>query len=234
METVLITGANRGIGLALTRAFLASGYRVIASCRNPNAATALQALETDHPGELHLVELDVVDPASLANLVPTVEQICDCIDVLVNNAGILLPSDSFRQISAAGLRQSFAVNSIAPLMVWQTLLPLLKKAARPRIVNMTMPTRALSLLQNRTSNHHYIASRYALNALVKMAADELAEEGLVTIALYPGYVQTDMNDYDAQAETADTAVPKLVPLIAALTAAQNGLCLLPDGSSFDW
>jgi NAD(P)-dependent dehydrogenase (short-subunit alcohol dehydrogenase family) len=85
-----------------------------------------------------------------------------------------------------------------------------------------------------TVNHHYIASRYALNALVKMAAVELGQAGIVTIALYPGYIQTDMNQHDAKAEPADTAVPKLVPLIANLTAEQNGLCLMPDGSSFDW
>lgn len=114
------------------------------------------------------------------------------------------------------------------------MLPLLQKAVLPRIVNITMPTRALSALQNRTSNHHYIASRYALNALVKMVAVELGEAGIVTIALYPGYIQTDMNQHDAKAVPADTAVPKLVPLIANLTAEQNGLCLMPDGSSFDW
>jgi NAD(P)-dependent dehydrogenase (short-subunit alcohol dehydrogenase family) len=234
METVFITGANRGIGLALTKAFLDGDYLVIASCRVPEQAVALQALQAAKPARLHIVELDVVQPDSLTNLPAAVEKISDQIDVLINNAGVLLPSNNFSQISAASLRQSFEVNSIAPIMVWQTLLPLLQKAVLPRVVNITMPTQALSALQNRTSNHHYIASRYALNALVKMAAAELGQAGIVTIALYPGYIQTDMNQHDTKAEPAETAVSKLVPLIANLTAEHNGLCLMPDGSSFDW
>jgi len=231
---VFITGANRGIGLALAKAFLDGDYLVIASCRVPEQAAALQALQAEKPARLHIVELDVVQPDSLTNLPAAVEKISDQIDVLINNAGVLLPSHNFSQISAASLRQSFEVNSIAPIMVWQTLLPILQKAVLPRVVNITMPTRALSALQNRTSSHHYIASRYALNALVKMAAAELGQAGIVTIALYPGYIQTDMNQHDAKAETAVSAGSKLVPLIANLTAEQNGLCLMPDGSSFDW
>jgi NAD(P)-dependent dehydrogenase (short-subunit alcohol dehydrogenase family) len=100
-------------------------------------------------------------------------------------------------------------------------------------VNITMPTQPISKLI-RTENHPYIASRYALNSLTKMLALELGEFGITTIGLYPGMIQTDMNQYSTAAVPAAEGILKAVDTIQNITPDQNGLAILPDGTVYDW
>ncbi|HXQ37747.1 MAG TPA: SDR family NAD(P)-dependent oxidoreductase, partial [Anaerolineales bacterium] len=109
----------------------------------------------------------------------------------------------------------------------------LRAGAPSKLVNITMPTQTISKLARR-ENHPYITSRYALNSLTKMLALELAEFGITTIGLYPGMIQTDMNEYSAEAEPADLGIPKAVNTIESITPAQNGLALLPNGTIYNW
>lgn len=233
MFYVLVTGANRGIGLALTQAFLAAGDFVIATCRSPKTSAALAQLAAAYPQTCAVVALDVTDAAAQQRALAQISQKIRQIDILVNNAGILRPSQSWTAVSATDLHDSFAVNTIAPLAVSQTFLPLLRASANAKIVNITMPTSAIEKL-SRTENHAYIASRYALNGLTKMMAQELGAEGIVAVGLYPGYIKTDMNDHADAAVAAETAVPLLVDLIHGLEMAYSGTCLLSNGRSFPW
>jgi NAD(P)-dependent dehydrogenase (short-subunit alcohol dehydrogenase family) len=99
-------------------------------------------------------------------------------------------------------------------------------------VNLTAPTPPISKYP-RAVNHAYMASRYALNALTKMIALEWESKGIITVALWPGYISTDMNR-DPAAAPVETAIPLAAQVIDSLTADHNGCCLLPDGTRYDW
>jgi NAD(P)-dependent dehydrogenase (short-subunit alcohol dehydrogenase family) len=233
MLSIFITGTNRGIGLAFVREYLARGERVFAACRIPTAASNLQKLKKLHGDQLVLLPLDVTDPAAPQAAAQRIQQETPTLDVLINNAGVFFPSTSIADLRRESLTQSFAVNSVAPLLFSQQLLPLLQNSASPRIVNITTPARPLSQLQ-RTEHHSYVASRYALNALTKMMALELRSLGVLVVALWPGYLRTDMNNMDEAATLPEEALPQIVDLIHNLTWEQTGCCLLPDGKVFEW
>ena len=96
-----------------------------------------------------------------------------------------------------------------------------------------MPTRPISQW-TRVENQMYVSSRYALNSLTKMISLELGASGITTIGLYPGMIQTDMNEYSPEAIPAEEGIPKAVDTIENITPDQNGLALLPDGAVYDW
>jgi len=229
MAEVLVTGASRGIGLAFTEHYLAGGDRVFACCRAPAAAARLQELAAEHPA-LTVVPMDVTEPDQVDAARDLVAARCGGgLDLLINNAGILRSVASFRDVEERDFLDSMRVNALAPLRVIRAFEGLLRGGRRPRIVNLTAPVRPIAEIA-RAAQHTYLASRYALNALTRMVAIELADSGIVTVALWPGYIRTDMNGHAADAEPAAEAVPKAAAVIAASTADDNGWCLLPDGT----
>lgn len=133
----LVTGANRGIGLAFTRQLLARGDRVIATCRHPGKAAALNALSGDHPGRLRVLPLDVASAKSRAELAHELPLVLDAdgdeapgrIDLLVNNAGVLHSGERFGQLQQATLEDSLRTNAIGPLLLAQEVAPLLRDGA---------------------------------------------------------------------------------------------------------
>ncbi|NOH02980.1 MAG: SDR family NAD(P)-dependent oxidoreductase [Chloroflexi bacterium] len=172
------------MGLAFAREYPARGGRVFAACRAPAEAARLHPLKTTYGDRLTLVPLDVTDSKSIEAAAEQVQRETDALDLLINNAGVFFPSAGFADLKPESLGQSFAVNSIAPMMVSQKLMPLLQKSDSPKIVNITAPTRPIAQLQ-RTENHSYIASRYASNAMTKMLSLELRALGVIVVALCP-------------------------------------------------
>jgi NAD(P)-dependent dehydrogenase (short-subunit alcohol dehydrogenase family) len=233
MAIILITGANRGIGFGFAHEYLKRGDRVFAACRTPARAVRLQELKKGHDERLTLLPLDVTNPESIEAAAQQMQRGAAAIDVLINNAGVFFPSAGLKDLEPETLAQSFAVNSIAPLMIIRRFLPLLEAGFAPKIVNITQPTRPIHQLQ-RTENHAYLASRYALNALTKMAALELKAQGVIVAAVWPGYIKTDMNNMAEDAAAPEDALPQVVRLIGSLTMEQTGCCLLPDGKVFEW
>ena len=118
-------------------------------------------------------------------------------------------------------------------MVARAFVELLRAGAPSKLVNITMPTPPISKW-TRLENQIYVASRYALNSLTKMIALEFCKLGITTIGLYPGMIQTDMNEYSPEAIPAEEGIPKAVDTIQRITPDQNGLALLPDGTVYDW
>jgi NAD(P)-dependent dehydrogenase (short-subunit alcohol dehydrogenase family) len=224
---VLITGASRGIGYALTREYLARGARVFAAVRDPDSAPKLRSLSADN---LVVVPLDVrsdQDIAAAGDLVGSFGGL----DRLINNAGVGDTSSGLAEVDGAQMRDLLNINTVAPLLIAQRFLPLLRPDAR--LVNITMPTGSIARL-SRTENHAFIASRYAHNALTKMIAAELAGTGRIVVAMWPGYLRTDLNDYADAATPLDDAIPGVVEVIERLRPTDHGECLMPDGTHFSW
>ena len=233
MNNVLVTGANRGIGLAFVSAYLQRGSRVFATCRQPSQANQLHELQHSYGEALTILPMDVTDPQQIEACQVEVARRVDALYLLVNNAGILRPAGQLAQLEMHDLLESFQINAAGPVIVAKAFLKLLHHGAPSKLVNITMPTQPISKLM-RTENHPYIASRYALNSLTKMLALELKEYGITTIGLYPGMIQTDMNGYSPQAVPADEGIPKVVNVIQGVSPEQNGLAILDDGTVYDW
>jgi NAD(P)-dependent dehydrogenase (short-subunit alcohol dehydrogenase family) len=223
---VLVTGANRGIGLEFTRQLLARGDRVIAACRQPGKAAALNTLAGEHPGRLHVLPLDVAEPRShkeLARELPLVLGEDGRLDLLVNNAGVLHSGERFGEVGAAHLEHSFRVNAMGPFLLSQALAPLLADAAR--IANLSSQLGSIGNL-GRFGTPSYNISKAAQNMATALLARALGERGIVVLAMHPGWVQTEMGGEDAEIAAKD-AVRGLLGTIDAATRASSG-------GFFDW
>ena len=228
----LISGANRGIGLEFTRQLLARGEHVIAACRHPGKATALNALAGEHPGRLHVLPLDVADPKSRASLVHDLPLVLgdDRLDLLVNNAGVLHSGERFGHVEAAIQEDSFRTNAIGPFLLAQALAPLLNDGAR--IANLSSVMASIAS-RGEFRSPSYCASKAAQNMLTVQLAHALAARGIVVLALHPGWVQTEMGGEHATVPTAD-AVRGLLQVVDGATPAQSGSFLDWRGGARPW
>ncbi len=172
MATVLITGANRGIGFELARGYCARGDSVLACCRNPATANALADLaESNAHVEVHA--LDLAKPATISKLAGTLTG--RTIDVLINNAGIQGPAmgeQSLAKMDYEGWAEAFAINSMAPLRVLQAFLPNLKASGMGKAITITSQMGAMAL--DWPMGYAYCASKAAVNKVMRLASVELA------------------------------------------------------------
>lgn len=188
MANILITGANRGIGLALTRIYAQRGDAVFACCRTPSRAEELQALAQTH--SVKVLELDVADGASIAR---TRAFSKDTIDTLINNAGIIgqhRERQTATDMHFAAWAEVLNTNTLGPVRVMQALMPQLKRSAQAKVMNVTSDLGALS--HDDPIFYGYSASKAALNKFMRLAALELKREGVAIGLVHPGWVQTDM------------------------------------------
>lgn len=223
MKTILITGANRGIGLALARQFAARGDRVIGVCRHGS-----EALE--QTGARVEAGVDVTDDAALAALA---QRLGDTrIDTLVLNAGIL-GNESLGAIDAAGfdsIRRQFEVNALGPLRVAQALLDRLAEGAKVGIVTSRMG----SVADNDSGGYYgYRASKAAVNAIGKSLAVDLRPRGITVVLLHPGFVSTDMVGGRGEVSP-EHAARQLVERLDRVTLAQSGTFWHANGSPLPW
>jgi NAD(P)-dependent dehydrogenase (short-subunit alcohol dehydrogenase family) len=229
----LVTGANRGIGLEFVRQLLARGEHVVAACRDPGKATALNALAGGYPGRLHVLPLDVAEAKSRAELVrelPLVLGDEGRLDLLVNNAGVLHSGERFGHVEASVLEDSLRTNAIGPFLLAQALAPLLAEGARIANVSTVMASIAS---RGEFRSPSYCASKAAQNMLSVQLAHALAARGIGGLALPPGWVMTDMGRERATVATAD-AVGGLLRVIDGATPAQSGQFLDWRGASLAW
>jgi NAD(P)-dependent dehydrogenase (short-subunit alcohol dehydrogenase family) len=218
MEVILVTGANRGIGLALTRVLLASGHVVIAGCRRPEQATELNQLVLSHPETLDLIECNLDSEDELRPAAEVSLKRRKKLDVLVNNAGIMpeAGNESILNIDLGLLWQAFNTNVLGTVRVIRAFYPLLAQSERPRIVNVSS---SLGSISTRKGHDHYAysASKAALNMLTRTIANELAPKGVTTVAISPGWVRTEMGGAQAtlspeeSAQTLAEAIQKIGP-----------------------
>jgi NAD(P)-dependent dehydrogenase (short-subunit alcohol dehydrogenase family) len=223
MATILITGANRGIGLALTQQFNARGDRVIAVCRHGSPALAQTGAQLE-------AEVDVTDAAAVDALAQRLRDVR--IDTLVLNAGILA-KESLGAIDDAGfdsMRRQFEVNALGPLRVAQALADRMAEGGKIGIITSRMG----SVADNASGGYYgYRASKAAVNAIGKSLAVDLAPRGIAVALLHPGYVATDMVGGSGDVTPAEAA-KQLIARLDALTLAQSGSFWHANGSALPW
>jgi NAD(P)-dependent dehydrogenase (short-subunit alcohol dehydrogenase family) len=230
MATVLITGANKGIGLELVKIYAEQGDMEVACCRNPGGAEALNQFAENNGVDVQQVQ--VGDGDSVASLVT---QLGDKpVDILINNAGTAGPA--FDQQTAStmdfdGWLETFNVNTLAPVRVMQALLWNLKSAENPKVVTITSQMGALSL--DMTFSYAYCTSKAALNKFMRMAAIELGKEGISVCVIHPGWVKTDMGRPDADISATESA-QGIANVVAGLDASNNGSFWKWNGEIHDW
>ena len=229
----LVTGANRGLGLEFVRQLLARGDRVVATCRHPGKATALNPLAGEHPGRLRVLPLDVADPKSIAELVRELALLDDGdapLDLLVNNAGVLHSGERFGTVSAANLDDSFRTNARGPFLLTQALAPSLADAAK--VANISSQLGSIAAVDG-FGTPSYAISKAAQNMATALLAQALAERDITVLALHPGWVQTDMGGAGAQL-TPTQSVAGLLAVIDGATLADSGRFLDHHGQPLAW
>jgi NAD(P)-dependent dehydrogenase (short-subunit alcohol dehydrogenase family) len=205
-RVALVTGGNRGIGLEVCRGLLARGMRVVMTCRD-SAAAAATARELG--GGLSVMQADVCDTGSVRALASRVECELGRLDVLVNNAGVLIDREvpSILGMDPALLRQSLETNLFGVLAVTQALVPLMRRGHGGRIVNLSSILGQLDGMG--TGTPAYRVSKCAVNALTRILAAELEADRIKVNCMHPGWVRTGMGGPAAPRspeEGADTAI----------------------------
>lgn len=229
--TVLITGANRGIGLEFVRQYLEAGLEVIATCRKPDAASELSALEKEAGGPLQVLELDVTDAGSIGALADALGG--KDINLLINNAGVYGPKGAgIHALDTQAWLHVFATNSIAPLQITAALLSNLKSASQAKVV--VISSKMGSIKDNTSGGAHiYRSSKAAVNAAMASAAIDLADDGICIGILHPGWVETDMGGANALIDTR-TSVTGMRKVIDKLDLSSSGTFTSYDGSAIPW
>jgi len=225
MSTYLITGANRGIGLEMTRQLLAGGHRVVATCRNPGTAEALSSMH----GLLDVHALDVTDDMAVVELANQLNGLV--LDVLVNNAGFMAERQSVGDMDYEQWLASFGVNAIAPWRVALAFAPHLFAATQPRLVTLT--SQMGSIERAGSDRVAYRSSKAAANMAMRTLALEWQARGITVCMLHPGWVRTQMGGDDAALGTTESA-EAMLQVIDALTLTETGKFLNYDGSEIPW
>lgn len=218
MATILITGANRGIGLALTRAFVAHGDTVIAAQRAAEASGELAALQKES-GHVDLLTLDVTREECVTKAAAALKG--TPIDILVNNAAVLNSYGGIedRAHDEAAWRNVLMTNVAGGYLVAAHFLPNLKAAKQARLIFITSGMSSLS--EPGGGAYPYRASKAAVNSLTRNLALDLKGDGISVAAFDPGWVRTDMGGADASISV-ETSAAGLLKRILALGPATTG------------
>jgi NAD(P)-dependent dehydrogenase (short-subunit alcohol dehydrogenase family) len=232
--TVLITGANRGIGLALTEAYLARGWEVIATCRQPGTADVLQSMTREYPG-LSIEQLDVLDYAMIDGLAEKLRG--QPIDILINNAGIRGPRDqqSFGALNYSSFEPVMATNTLAPLKMAEAFIEHVAGSEQKKIITISSSLGSIS--RTFGGSYFYRASKTAVNMMMANLAKDVQDRGVIVGIVTPGYVDTDFT------RGAGDQIPKIspeesaagmLPVIDAFSLETSGTLMRHTGEPLTW
>jgi len=223
-STVLITGANRGLGFEFSRQYSAAGWNVIGTARKPEAANDLSALG------VRVMRLDVTDQESVERLARDLGH--QPIDLLINNTGIFPMAATLPEIDFSEIQRTLEVNTIGPMRVTRALLPNLRRGEAKLIVNIT--SNLGSITDNTNGRYYgYRESKAALNMFTRSLAAELRDEGFTCIVMNPGWVQTDMGGPSAPLQAPDS-IAGMRAVIDRLTPADTGTFWSHEGQQMPW
>ena len=232
MQRILITGANRGVGLELARQCLARGGRVFAGCRHPQKAEALQKLAENAKPNLTLVQMDVTDERSLDEARKLIGASVEALDLLFNNAAINLGDEAITGVSAEKLAETLRVNAIGPVLVAQRFFDLLKLGLSPRLVNVSSEAGSIERMRH-FRGYGYYGSKAALNMYTRSLALDPNLTGVTVIALHPGWVRTDMGGPMATLSGEEFAT-KILSVVDRLTPQDTGKFYTYTGDEYPW
>jgi NAD(P)-dependent dehydrogenase (short-subunit alcohol dehydrogenase family) len=231
MPSVLITGANRGLGLEFARQYAADGWQVFAACRHPSSANHLHALQRETDRRVAVLPIDVTDMASVRAAAREIS--ATAIDVLVNNAGISGPSNQTTgRVDYGAWAHVLDVNAMGPLRLIESFVDHLARSDRRIAVTITS---GMGSLADNTSGGSiaYRTSKAAVNMVTRSAAIDLASRRIICIVVNPGWVKTDMGGLAARM-TPQESVGALRKLIANLTLEDSGKFFNWDGREYPW
>ncbi|WP_429885600.1 SDR family oxidoreductase [Geoalkalibacter halelectricus] len=230
-NTILITGANRGIGLELARQYGGAGWRVLACCRSPEQAADLRQLAAQQGQKIAIHALDVGSEDSISRLA---ENLCgEAIDILFNNAGVGGPKpQDFGPINAEEWLAAMRVNVVAPFQMAVAFLDHLLAGKRRFLV--IMGTQLGSIADNTSGGKYvYRSSKAAAHMVGKSLSIDLEPRGITTLLLHPGWVRTDMGG--AQATLSVTqSVEGLRRVLDGAGPEDNGKLIAYDGRIIPW
>jgi NAD(P)-dependent dehydrogenase (short-subunit alcohol dehydrogenase family) len=231
-KRILITGANRGLGLAMTEQLIDGGAVVYAINRHESAE--LQQLQKQHPDRLFLFSGDVTDQDSLRVAVAALSGGCDALDLLINNAAIHMEQSrpALEQVDFSVYLPVYQVNAVSPLMVVQVVLPLLRRGRNPLIVNVSSEAGSIGSCW-RDSEYSYCMSKAALNMASRILQNALTGEGIKVLAIHPGWFSSDMGGAEAPITPAEAA-QVVVKTILNPPALDGPIYVDPEGKPLDW
>jgi NAD(P)-dependent dehydrogenase (short-subunit alcohol dehydrogenase family) len=240
-KIVLITGANKGIGLAAARALAESGHTVLLGARDPGrGATAAEQLAVDGL-DPRFVSLDVTDPDTIVAAAALIEHDYGRLDILINNAGISRDRPHPpTELPVARLRETYETNVFGVVAVTNAMLPLLRKSSAGCIANVSSSLGSIASLSDSQSQIWqyanllaYNSSKAALNAITLIYAHTLQTEGIVVNAVDPGYVATDLNNHSGHI-TAEQAGASIARQVTQPDASLTGSFLTGSGGTQPW
>lgn len=232
-----ISGASRGIGLEFVRQLLERGDTVEAGARAPSEARLLAPLVREVGPRLRVHQLDVTDQASVRSFAAAVSEAP--IDVLINNAGVSGKWCSFMEMDYEDMAQVMVTNAVGPMRLSAALMPAVLKSSTRKIIHLT--TRMASLTENTRGGvygfeggaYAYRMSKGALNVGMRTMAVDFRDQGLITAAINPGWVKTDMGGKLAPMRPED-AVKGMLRVIDSITKEQSGQFLDFQGREVPW
>ncbi len=229
-KTILITGANRGIGLQLVQTYLGLGnHAIIACCRTPNDATDLKALQAKSGTKITIEQLDVADVNSVRALGQRLSG--QKIDILLNNAGIMGGRESAVDVDFDQWNDAFQVNTIAPMRMVHAVLENLKLSNDAKIMTISSQMGALSLDQS--GSCAYRSTKAALNKSMQVLAIDLRPFNVTVAVIHPGWVQTDMGGATADITPAQSATG-IASVITSMTEADKCTFYKWNGDIHGW
>ncbi|XP_069136141.1 C-signal-like [Argopecten irradians] len=247
-NTVLVTGSNRGLGLEFVRQLASlpvSPSCIIATCRKPDNAVALKKIASKYPS-VHILKLDVTDRENIRSVTEKVGHILEGqgLNLLLNNAGVG-PGGDLYDVTEDIMMHTFKTNVVAPLLVTQAFLPLLKSAAKTAdCIGLSWRKSAVVNISSRLAsietNEDYLLGRYpyktskaALNMVSKNLGVDLREDGILAVSLSPGSVRTDMGVPTAPL-LPHQSVEMMLQVISGLNEDDSGSFLNFTGELIPW
>ncbi|MBN2010508.1 SDR family NAD(P)-dependent oxidoreductase [candidate division KSB1 bacterium] len=229
---ILITGTNRGLGLAMLKIYLAQGHIVFTINRRVN--DDLQNLKAKYTDHLNMFTGDVTDEPSIIKAISCISNKTSAIDLLINNAAILFPADNvlIEQVDFSVYEQTFQVNSIGPLKVIKHALPLVRQGQGKRIVNISSEAGSIADAW-RKSEYAYCMSKSALNMASRILQNYVEKDGIKVLAIQPGWFSSDMGTSRAPI-TPDQAAQKVVAVLQQPFELTGPMFYDNDGNVLNW
>ncbi len=228
-RNILITGANRGIGLEFAKQYADDCEKLYACARHPETAEDLQRLAADHDN-VEVLQLDVTDGAQLDRLADYLKG--QSVDLLINNAGVLGPSPDEWPLDQAAWRRVLEVNTIAPMRVATAMMDSLEQDGGAVMANIT--SKMGSIGDNESGKAHiYRSSKAGLNAAMKSLAIDKKDDNLVVLLLHPGWVKTAMGGPNALIDV-KTSVDGMKRIIDQADLKDSGNFFDYSGSIIPW